>query len=91
MHGPQFVIAEHPVGAAVFHIDLRDRLFDVHLGEGHRDAPEGPDGFYSVDHTSTLFVVDTRGRLRLRFSYGQPVDEMLPDIEYLIAEGGVEG
>lgn len=52
-----------------------------------KDGP-GSDSFYYVDHTGSLFVTDLRGRLRLTFPANARVDELLPDIEELLAESG---
>ena len=41
-----------------------------------------------MDHTATLFVVNGRGQLQLRFAHDQAVDEMLSDVEYLLARRG---
>jgi protein SCO1/2 len=47
--------------------------------------PEGEfGGYYTVDHTSTLFVIDQQGMLRVRLRHDQAVDEMLSDIEHLL-------
>jgi len=47
---------------------------------------EGMEDLYAMDHTGTLFVIDGAGRLRLRISQSAAVDEILPDIAYLIDE-----
>lgn len=41
--------------------------------------------FYLVDHTATYFVLDREGRLRLKYPPSATADEMLPDIEKLLA------
>ncbi len=43
------------------------------------------DSFYLVDHTAHYFVVDRQGMLRLKFPPNATVDQMLPDIERLLA------
>ena len=43
------------------------------------------DSFYLVDHTGTYFVIDRQGMLRLKFAPDTKVDQMLPDIEKLLA------
>lgn len=42
--------------------------------------------FYYVDHTSTLFVVDRHGDLRLRIPMNAPVEDLAADLETLLAE-----
>lgn len=48
---------------------------------------EGPEtaGFYFVDHTASFFVVDREGRLRLKLPPNATVDQILPDVEKLLA------
>lgn len=43
------------------------------------------DTFYLVDHTATFFVIDRQGRLRLKFPPNATIDQMLPDLETLLA------
>lgn len=49
-----------------------------------KDGPE-TESFYYVDHTGTFFIVDRAGQLRLKFQPSATVDQMLPDIETLLA------
>jgi protein SCO1/2 len=52
------------------------------------DLPKGgleTDTFYLVDHTATFFVIDRQGRLRLKLPPNATVDQMLPDLETLLA------
>jgi protein SCO1 len=61
------------------------KAFDVSVQYGMpKDGPE-TESYYYVDHTGTFFVVDRDGRLRLTFPPGATVDQMLPDIEKLLA------
>ncbi|MFZ5819909.1 MAG: SCO family protein [Chloroflexota bacterium] len=39
---------------------------------------------YLVDHTARLYVIDPDGNLRLSFSYGTPVDDILHDLRILL-------
>lgn len=43
------------------------------------------DSYYYVDHTGTFFVIDREGRLRLKFPPNATVEQMLPDLEKLLA------
>lgn len=45
----------------------------------------GSDSFYYVDHTGTYFIVDREGNLRLTYPPNTDVDDMVPDIENLLA------
>lgn len=49
--------------------------------------PVNLDGSYNIDHTGTYFVVDRRGRIRLRHPPSATAEELLPDLLILIAEG----
>ena len=54
----------------------------------HRLATTGASNAssYTVDHTSGLFVVDKRGRLRLHVPHDLPPDALVADLRRLIAE-----
>lgn len=43
-------------------------------------------GFYTVDHPGSLFVIDRRGRLRLRFRQDHGADEIRSDLARLLRE-----
>lgn len=49
-----------------------------------KDGP-GTDSFYYVDHTGTFFLIDREGRLRVSFPPNATAEQMLPDIELLLA------
>lgn len=51
------------------------------------DRQPGPTG-YSVDHSAGFFILDAKGRLRLRSDYGQDVAAVLADIHRLLAMDG---
>ncbi len=59
--------------------------FDVTVQYG--TPKEGPEtaGNYFVDHTANFFVIDRQGRLLLKFPPNATVDQMLPDLEKLLA------
>jgi len=46
------------------------------------DNPE----FYTVDHTSRLYVIDAKGNLRLTYPFGTPVADIAADLRYLLRE-----
>ena len=50
----------------------------------------GPNGFYSIDHQSGIFVFDARGRLRLFMGENIWVDAMVHDLRLLLAESAAE-
>ena len=41
---------------------------------------------YSMDHSTTVYVIDQRGNLRLTYSYGETADDMAQDVNYLVSE-----
>lgn len=45
---------------------------------------EGPDAFYAVDHTTSLFVLDREGGLRLYVSHALGPEELLEDLEQML-------
>jgi protein SCO1/2 len=45
------------------------------------------DGEYSVDHSSTIYVYDTKGKIRLAVPYGSSAEAMAEDVNTLLAEG----
>jgi protein SCO1/2 len=49
-----------------------------------KDGPSS-DTFYYVDHTGSYFLFDRSGALRLRHPPNATVDEILPDLEALLA------
>ena len=48
---------------------------------------DGPDSetYYYVDHTGSYFIFDRAGKLRLRHPPNATVDQILPDVETLLA------
>ena len=45
------------------------------------------DTAYEVEHSTQLYLVDASGNLRLTYSYGTPVDDLLQDIRFLLKKG----
>ncbi len=56
----------------------------VQIGQP-KDGP-GTDSYYYVDHTGTYFVVDQEGQLRVTYPPNAKVEDLLADIETLLAE-----
>jgi protein SCO1/2 len=50
----------------------------------------GPNGFYTIDHQSGIFVFDARGRLRLFMGPNIWVDAMVHDLRLLLGESAAE-
>lgn len=47
-------------------------------------APRSRGGYYAVDHTGTLFVIDPEGMLRVNFAHDAAVEDVLPDVLQLL-------
>ena len=62
------------------------KRFGVTVQYGMPKAGPETASYYYVDHTGTFFIVDREGRLRLKFPPSATVDQMLPDLEKLLAE-----
>jgi protein SCO1/2 len=45
---------------------------------------EGSPAQYSIDHTATVFLVDSDGRLRLTYPYGTTADDIVHDLQLLL-------
>lgn len=41
---------------------------------------------YLVDHSARTYLIDRQGRLRLTYSFGTPVDDLVGDIRHLLKE-----
>jgi protein SCO1/2 len=66
-------------------IDAATEGFGLTVQYGQpKNGPE-TDSFYYVDHTGTFFVIDREGLLRLKFAPNATVDQMVPDLEKLLA------
>ncbi len=50
----------------------------------YQKVPGKTQDSYSVDHTSSTYLYDTHGRLRLFVRYGESVDTILADIKLLL-------
>jgi protein SCO1/2 len=52
-----------------------------------KKAASGPGSQeYTLDHTSTVFVIDRQGRLVTRYAYGTEPEDILSDLLYLLQE-----
>jgi protein SCO1/2 len=51
-----------------------------------RPPDGGDENRYFVDHTGNFFVIDPQGRLRVTFPSNAAHTDMLPDVEYLLAD-----
>jgi protein SCO1/2 len=42
---------------------------------------------YLVDHTTRVYLIDAEGNLRLTYTFGTPVDDILQDVRHLLKQG----
>jgi protein SCO1/2 len=64
-----------------------DQLAAVQRSYGvvaRKQTVRGTSAAYLVDHSASIYVVDTEGRLRLMFPFGTPIDAMTHDIGLLL-------
>ncbi len=48
------------------------------------DKKSPTDTNYNVEHSTQVYLVDPSGNLRLTYSYGTPVDDILQDVRHLL-------
>jgi protein SCO1/2 len=48
------------------------------------EQPSETEGAYLVDHSSRTYLIDRQGNLRVTFTYGTPVDDILSDVKFLL-------
>ncbi len=66
-------------------LDAAQEEFGLAVQYGQpKDGPSS-DSFYYVDHTGSYYLFDRSGALRLRHPPNATVDEILPDLEALLA------
>jgi len=77
----------HPsiVGLTGDPADLQAVFADYDIVAEREELPDSAVG-YVMNHTTRLFLVDADGRLRLSYSFGTPVDDVVADLEYLLGE-----
>ncbi len=66
-------------------LDALKETWDITIQYGQPKDGPGTDSFYYVDHTGSYFVVDREGQLLLKFPPTASADQMIPDIERLLA------
>ena len=82
---PNFNQSFYGLHLDVDQVDGLKQAWDVTIQYGQPKDGPGTDSFYYVDHTGTYFIVDREGRLRLTFPPNATADQMLPDIQALLA------
>src|SRR5512133_2586296 len=48
------------------------------------DKTSSTDTTYEVEHSTQIYLIDPDGNLRITYSYGTPVDDILQDVRYLL-------
>lgn len=66
-------------------LDATQEAWDLTVQYGQPKDGPGTDSFYYVDHTGFYFIVDRQGNLRLTFPPNASVDDIVPDVETLLA------
>lgn len=61
-------------------IDAVTRAFGIF----YQINPPDENGYYTVDHTATVLVLDREGRLTLTWPYGTTADELMEDLKVLV-------
>lgn len=51
-----------------------------------KHMPDKPGGYYAVDHTGTVFVIDPAGRLRLTHPHDTSAEALVADVRLLLNE-----
>ena len=67
-------------------LDVARGALGVAIEYGEPLDEPGADGFYFVDHTSSYFVVDREGRVRLLLSSSSMPEEIVADVQALLEE-----
>ncbi|HEX9277567.1 MAG TPA: SCO family protein [Casimicrobiaceae bacterium] len=82
----QYVPAFHPtfVGLSADNATIAATAKDFKIF--YQPQKADVNGFYTVDHSSAIFVFDTRGRLRLFMGANVWVDAMVHDLKLLLSE-----
>jgi protein SCO1/2 len=66
-------------------LDVATKGFNLSVQYGQPKEGLETDSYYYVDHTGTFFVIDREGQLRLKFPPSATAEQMLPDLEKLLA------
>ena len=60
------------------------KAFGVYA-EKHTGDPQPSAGSYFVDHTGYFYIIDQQGQWRLTFPYDTSIDDIVADVEHLLA------
>ena len=65
-------------------LDPVKQAFGVYA-EKHTGDPQPSADTYFVDHTGYVYIIDQQGQWRLTFPYDAPIDDIVADVEHLLA------
>lgn len=65
-------------------LDLVWKNYGVYREVSQQDSAVG----YLVDHSTRTYLVDQNGNLRLTYTFGTPVDDILQDVRHIIKQEG---
>ena len=60
------------------------KAFGVYA-EKHTGDPQPKGDTYFVDHTGYVYIIDQQGQWRLTFPYNAPIEDIVADVEHLLA------
>jgi protein SCO1/2 len=73
------------IGLTGSDVELQRAMKSFEVKSARRDTPGSGVG-YSIDHSAFTYVMDKKGRLRELINYGTPVEDVLNDVQLLLAE-----
>lgn len=82
---PNFHPSFHGVRLDMDQLKQVQEDWDLTVQYGQPKNGPGTDSFYYVDHTGNYYLLDRQGRLRVTHPPNATVDQMLPDVETLLA------
>ena len=54
------------------------------FGIYYEKVPAASGEGYTVDHTATVWVIDSSGNIRMEWAFGTPIDDIASDLKYII-------
>lgn len=74
---------EHFIGIRAEDEPLQ-QLMDQFGAIAEKQAPTNISGVYLVDHTASVFLIDTQGRLAVQYLYGTDYRDIIHDLEIIL-------
>lgn len=79
-----YLSAFHPDFIGVSGTEAEINAVTKDFGIFYQINPPDENGYYTVDHTATVLVLDREGRLMLTWPYGMTAEEMLEDLQAVL-------